>query len=95
MSKAYKCDRCGAYYSKDESNERYIIHDYNGPFKSRFIDLCDGCYAMLERFMSGELLYPEEKPCVDAKIDYPTVIDADDYIRMSAEVFKGEVKNDS
>jgi hypothetical protein len=67
MSKAYTCDRCKQYftdYGKEHdfdiakvtrSNSGYII-------EAEHLDLCDGCYAKLEMFMSGEVFYPEEKP---------------------------------
>lgn len=71
MSKAYKCDRCGAVFSKmDECSGKGGI--YAEPLKleyhaigERYADykrhLCPECCARFYEFMNGrELLYEEE-----------------------------------
>lgn len=53
MSKAYKCDRCGALFSTDITKRKYYITT------SRYVsgicvDLCDECQKQLDMFITNK-----------------------------------------
>lgn len=54
MSKAYKCDRCGAFFERED-----MWHKLKGerpnqlPICTKEYDLCDACQAELELFLTG------------------------------------------
>ena len=41
MARAFKCDRCGGFYSPTSKEIKYGIFDYDNELKS--IDLCPNC----------------------------------------------------
>lgn len=53
--KAFKCDRCGKYYSKSTKNCKYQVGEYDEKHKMyMYIDLCDGCLAELNDWMENK-----------------------------------------
>ena len=69
MSKAFKCDRCGMLYEKNELlNINYVAK--TGLYGNN-MDLCDTCFIKLHMFMENNncVLYnngvPIELPTVD------------------------------
>lgn len=53
--KAFKCDRCGEYYSKSTENYKYQVGEYDEKHKLyMYDDLCDGCLAELGNWMENK-----------------------------------------
>lgn len=50
MAKAYKCDRCGKFFEKTKSTERFYIVT-NREAK----DLCSECQEILNNFMDNKI----------------------------------------
>lgn len=58
MAKAYKCDRCGAYFDapKEREGPEIIYSKIKGrldPFDDR-LDICDTCRASLRKWIESE-----------------------------------------
>lgn len=49
MAKAYKCDRCGAYYDKSAKSIRYAKSNY--AFTIGEYDLCEKCAEEFETWL--------------------------------------------
>lgn len=70
MANAKKCDRCGAYYDKNEKfklkktpadiKDGIMFTGLNG-YNGAQIDLCDDCIEKLDIFLSGVELAGFEK----------------------------------
>lgn len=52
---AKKCDRCGKYYTREKSNQQYLLCK-RGLYNPIPFDLCDDCYDLLVKFFKNELI---------------------------------------
>lgn len=52
---AKKCDRCGKYYTRENSNQQYALCRRGLHYQIPF-DLCDDCYDLLVKFFKNELI---------------------------------------
>ena len=61
MARAFKCDRCGKFFMKedfenhygDDRNAYYLVNSIFGPVSENSYDLCVDCYKELKDWMEG------------------------------------------
>ena len=80
MAKAFKCDRCGTYYDKDEAdyNRPFLTKDYGPGYED--IDLCPNCLKQLYDWwdnIDAKSLNPMYGPVAEA---YDNAVEASEII---------------
>lgn len=61
--KAYKCDRCGAYFTKWVAPEKIIVKMISSPMtKSEdYVDICPDCQKTLDNWWSNKVELADDK----------------------------------
>lgn len=62
MARAFKCDRCGKFFTKedfeshygDDRNAYYLLNTLYGCASENIYDLCVDCYKELKDWMEGK-----------------------------------------
>lgn len=64
---AKKCDRCGKYYTLENSNQQYALCRRSLRYLTPF-DLCDDCYDLLVKFFKNESITNDKENNYDLPI---------------------------
>ena len=58
---AKKCDRCGAFFERNEYRSNFRLYVRGGLYTDYPRDLCDDCAKELDKFMGEEIVEVKKK----------------------------------